>query len=77
VREVDLGMTPMQAIQSATARGAELLGKKGELGVVAPGALADLTAVPGDPLQDVRLLQKVSFVMKNGVVFRSAGAAAR
>ncbi len=77
VREVDLGMTPMQAIQSATIRGAELLGRKGELGVVAPGALADLAAVPGDPLQDIHLLQKVSFVMKNGVVFRSAGAAAR
>jgi imidazolonepropionase-like amidohydrolase len=70
VREVELGMTPMQAIQSATSRAAELLGKRGELGVVAPGALADLVAVPGDPLADVALLQKVSFVMKDGVVFK-------
>jgi len=76
VREVELGMTPMQAIQSATSRGAELLGKRGELGVVAPGALADLTAVPGDPLQDVHLLQKVNFVMKDGKVFRSPGSPA-
>ena len=52
-REVEFGMTPMQAIQSATSRAAELLGKKGELGVIAPGALADLIAVKGDPLQDV------------------------
>ncbi|HEY3785935.1 MAG TPA: amidohydrolase family protein [Steroidobacteraceae bacterium] len=76
VREVELGMTPMQAIQSATSHGAELLGKHGELGVIAPGAMADVVAVPGDPLQDIHLMEKVSFVMKDGVVFRSAGAAA-
>src|ERR1700686_4295075 len=49
VREVEFGMTPMQGIQSATARAAELLGKRGELGVVAPGAYADLIAVGGEP----------------------------
>jgi imidazolonepropionase-like amidohydrolase len=70
VREVELGMTPMQAIQSATTRAAELLGKRGEVGVVAPGAYADLIAVTGDPLADVAVLQKVNFVMKDGVVFR-------
>src|ERR1700686_3789628 len=48
-REVEFGMTPMQAIQSATSRAAELLGKRGELGVVAPGAYADLIAVGGEP----------------------------
>jgi imidazolonepropionase-like amidohydrolase len=69
VREVELGMTPMQAIESATSKAAELLGKRGELGVVAPGAYADLIAVPGDPLADVAVLQKVGFVMKGGVVF--------
>jgi len=69
VREVELGMTPMQAIQSATSRAAELLGKRGEVGVVAPGAYADLVAVTGDPLADVAVLQKVSFVMKDGLVF--------
>jgi imidazolonepropionase-like amidohydrolase len=69
-REVEFGMTPMQAIQSATTRAAELLGKRGELGVVAPGALADLVAVAGNPLDNVRLLQKVEFVMKDGVVVK-------
>jgi imidazolonepropionase-like amidohydrolase len=70
-REVEFGMTPMQAIQSATSRAAELLGKRGELGVVAPGAYADLIAVPGDPLADVSVLKTVQFVMKDGVVFKS------
>ena len=67
-------MTPMQAIQSATSRAAELLGKRGELGVVAPGAYADLIAVPSDPLADVAVLKSVQFVMKDGVVFKSAKA---
>jgi imidazolonepropionase-like amidohydrolase len=64
-------MTPMQAIQSATSRAAELLGKRAELGVVAPGAYADLIAVASDPLEDVNVLKNVGFVMKDGVVFRS------
>jgi imidazolonepropionase-like amidohydrolase len=71
VREVQFGMTPMQAIQSATSRAAELLGKRGEIGVVAPGAYADLIAVASDPLADVNILQNVQFVMKNGVVFKA------
>ena len=70
-RMVQFGMTPMQAIQSATSRAADLLGERGELGVVAPGAYADLIAVAGDPLQDVNVLKNVGFVMKDGVVFRS------
>jgi imidazolonepropionase-like amidohydrolase len=74
-REVEFGMTPMQAIQSATVRAAELLGKRGELGVVAPGAYADLIAVAGDPLKDVGVLKNVQFVMKDGVVFKSAQGA--
>lgn len=69
-RMVEFGMTPMQAIQAATARGAELLGKRGELGTIAPGAYADLVAVEGDPLADVSVLQHVSFVMKGGSVFQ-------
>ncbi len=68
-REVEFGMTPMQAIQSATSRAAELLGKQGEIGVVAAGAYADLIAVPTDPLADVNVLKNVTFVMKDGVVF--------
>lgn len=75
VREVQLGMTPMQAIQSATSRAAELLGKRGEIGVVAPGAYADLIAVAGDPLADVNVLKTVQFVMKDGVVFKPAKSA--
>jgi imidazolonepropionase-like amidohydrolase len=70
-RELEFGMTPMQAIQSATSRAAELLGKSGELGVVAPGACADLIAVASDPLQNLEVLKSVEFVMKDGVVFRS------
>jgi imidazolonepropionase-like amidohydrolase len=71
-RMVEFGMTPMQAIQAATSRAAELLDKRAELGVVAPGAYADLIAVAGDPLADVNVLKNVSFVMKDGHVFRSA-----
>ncbi len=74
-REVELGMTPMQAIQSATSRAAELLGLPGEIGVVAPGACADLIAVPGDPLKDVSLLERVGFVMQGGRVFKGPGSA--
>jgi len=71
-REVEFGMTPMQAIKSATSRAADLLGKRGELGVVAPGAYADLIAVAGDPLADVSVLKAVHFVMKDGAVFKSS-----
>jgi imidazolonepropionase-like amidohydrolase len=71
-RLVEFGMTPMQAIQAATSRAAELLGMAGQVGVIAPGAHADVIAVQGDPLQDVRALERVTFVMKDGTVFRSA-----
>lgn len=70
-REVEFGMTPMQAIQSATSKAAELLDRVGELGVIAPGALADIAAVEGDPLQDVKVLEHVRFVMKDGTVFKN------
>lgn len=70
-REVEFGMTPMQAIQSATSRAAELLGKRGEIGVIAPGAYADMIAVAADPLADINALKTVQFVMKDGVVFQS------
>jgi imidazolonepropionase-like amidohydrolase len=76
-REVEFGMTPMQAIQSATSRAAELLDMSAELGRVAPGAYADLIAVERDPLQDVAALQSVSFVMKDGVVFKQSPAPPR
>lgn len=67
---VEFGMSPAQAIRSATEGGAELLGKAGEIGVIAPGAYADIIAVQGDPTQDVSVLRKVEFVMKGGRVFR-------
>src|SRR5436853_1365069 len=71
-REVEFGMTPMQAIQSATSRAAELLDKQGKLGVIAPGAYADVVAVNEDPLRDVNALKNVTFVMKDGEVYKSA-----
>ena len=70
LRMVDFGMQPMDAIQSATSRAAAMLDKEGELGVVGPGALADIIAVGGDPLKDIKVLGNVQFVMKDGQVFR-------
>lgn len=67
---VKLGMTPAAAIQAATSRPAEMLGSKGELGVVAEGAYADIIAVGADPLKDIGELEKVKFVMKDGAVFK-------
>ena len=73
-REVEFGMTPMQAIQTATGRAAELLEMQGKLGVIAPGAYADVIAVNEDPLRDVNALKNVTFVMKDGEVFKSSAA---
>jgi imidazolonepropionase-like amidohydrolase len=70
-RMVEFGMTPMQAIQSATSRAAELLEMKGRLGVIAPGGYADVVAVTGDPLADIKILGNVGFVMKDGKVFKN------
>ncbi len=70
-RMVGLGMAPMDAIQSATSRAAEMLEMKGEIGVVAPGAYAEVIAVSGDPLKDVDELERVKFVMHNGSVFKN------
>lgn len=67
---VRYGMTPMQAVQSATIRAAELLGKEDALGSIGPGRFADLVAVEGDPLADVRVLENVSHVIKGGVVVK-------
>lgn len=67
---VRFGMTPMQAIQAATIRGAELLRWEKDVGAAAPGRYADLVAVAGDPLADIRLLESVVAVMKGGVLVR-------
>jgi imidazolonepropionase-like amidohydrolase len=64
------GMPPMDAILTATRNAADLLGLGDRIGAVAPGFLADVIAVPGDPLADPALLERVSFVMKGGVVIR-------
>jgi imidazolonepropionase-like amidohydrolase len=73
-RMVDLGMAPMDAIQSATSRAAVMLDMDGKIGVAAPGALADIIAVSGDPLHDIKVLENVQFVMKDGKVFKSAAS---
>jgi len=67
---VKFGMTPAQAIRSATATAAELLGMQDSLGTIEAGKLADIVAVPGDPLADITVMEKVDFVMKSGVVYR-------
>jgi imidazolonepropionase-like amidohydrolase len=74
-REVEFGMTPMQAIQTATARAADLLEMQGKIGVIAPGAFADVIAVQDDPLRDVNALKNVTFVMKDGHVYKSLAPA--
>ncbi len=70
-RMVELGMSPMDAIRTATVNPAEMLKAQGEIGVIAPGAYADIIAVAGDPLTDVKQLQQVKFVMKDGVVYKN------
>jgi imidazolonepropionase-like amidohydrolase len=70
-RMVSMGMTPMDAIQSATSRAAVMLDMKGEIGVLAAGAYAEVIAVTGDPLKDVAVLGNVRFVMHNGSVFKN------
>jgi len=67
---VSLGEGPMSALVSATRVNAEILGWSDRIGTVEPGKWADLVAVPGDPLQDITLTERVGFVMKGGVVFK-------
>lgn len=67
---VKWGMSPLQAIRSATLDAATLMGKQGEFGTITPGKSADIIAVAGDPLKDVRVLESVSGVIKEGVRYR-------
>jgi imidazolonepropionase-like amidohydrolase len=70
-RMVEFGMSPMDAIKSATSRAAEMLDATGQVGVLAAGAYADVVAVSADPLQNIGELEKVTFVMKNGSIFKN------
>jgi imidazolonepropionase-like amidohydrolase len=70
VTMVQFGMTPAQAIRTATQNSADLIGRSKDVGTVEVGKYADIVAVSGDPLQDVSLLQNVGFVMKGGVVYK-------
>jgi imidazolonepropionase-like amidohydrolase len=72
---VDAGMPPMYVLQAATTHAAELLHKSKELGQIAEGRIADVVAVPGNPLEDIRAMQHVGFVMKDGVVYKQDGKA--
>ncbi|MGA7856035.1 MAG: amidohydrolase family protein [Candidatus Acidiferrales bacterium] len=67
---VKYGMTPLAAIQAGTINGAKLLQWQGQIGELKAGYAADIVAVPGNPLDDISVLQKVSFVMKDGTVYR-------
>src|SRR2546428_10719484 len=69
-RMVELGMSPTDAINSATSRPADMLDMSGQIGLIAPGAYADVIAVDGDPLRDIKVLENVHFVMKGGKVFK-------
>jgi imidazolonepropionase-like amidohydrolase len=69
-RMVEFGMAPMDAIQSATFRAAVMLDMEGKIGVIAAGAFADVVGVSGDPLRNIKLLENVDFVMKDGQVVR-------
>jgi imidazolonepropionase-like amidohydrolase len=67
---VKCGMEPLAALQAGLLNGAQLLGEQGRIGALKPGYWADVIAVPGNPIEDIGVLEKVSFVMKNGVVYR-------
>jgi imidazolonepropionase-like amidohydrolase len=67
---VKYGMTPMQAIQAATSSAADLLGKSEILGSIAPGKYADIVATPDNPLDDIHAIEHISFVMKEGKIYK-------
>jgi imidazolonepropionase-like amidohydrolase len=69
---VDRGMTPMQALQAATMTSAELIEREHDLGRLAPGYLADVIAVPGDPSEEIKVTKDVRFVMKDGQIYKGA-----
>jgi imidazolonepropionase-like amidohydrolase len=68
---VKYGLTPLQAIQTATTTAAELLQQDGKIGVIAPGGYADIIDVKGSPLSNIQLLEQVQWVMKDGKIWKS------
>jgi len=68
---VDLGMKPVDALKAGTSADADLLGMTEKIGTLETGKLADVVAVPGDPLENIRQTEHVSFVMKEGVIYRN------
>ncbi len=68
--ETQYGMSPMQAIQSATRVASELLGMSDQIGTIETGKLADIVAVPGNPLSDITAMERVGFVMKDGQIYK-------
>jgi len=71
------GMTPAQSLMAGTASAAELLGLQDKVGALKPGMLADVVAVPGNPIENIKLTQSVIFVMKDGVILRNDRAVPR
>jgi imidazolonepropionase-like amidohydrolase len=70
---VQAGMPPMFVLQAATTHAAELLHRQDKYGQIAVGRGADVIAVPGNPLNDITTMQHVSFVMKDGVIYKDGG----
>jgi len=68
---VDLGMKPIDALKAGTSADAELLGLADKIGTLEPGKLADVVAVPGDPVENIRATEHVFFVMKEGVIYKN------
>jgi len=66
------GMTPMQSIVAGTSSAAKLLGWDARIGTLSAGKLADVVAVPGDPTADIHVMERPSFVMKNGIIYKEA-----
>ena len=68
---VEAGMPPLEAIQAATIRAAQVLRRDQDLGSLSTGKLADIVAVRGDPLKDIALMNQMAFVMKDGVIYKN------
>ena len=68
---VEAGMSPMEAIVSATKTASELIGEEKNLGTIEEGKIADIIAVKGNPLENIKNMENVVFVMKNGIIYKN------